>query len=365
MTPPRRSGGDGGPRTPSAPKRSGDGRPGTAPKSKGRGEPTGKAPTARDFRAARAEGRNAERRSADGRSGDGRATEGRGGKLRGAATGAERRLAEKRGTSGGPRPARPAGGQPANSKAGGTVKARDEGPMRVQRALARAGVVSRRGADQAVADGRVQVNGVVATVGQVVDTARDRITLDGTPVETHVTAHRWIVLHKPAAVMTTRKDPQGRTTVFDLVEDVPGLVYVGRLDFMTEGVLLLTTDGTAAHALTHPSREVERTYVATVRGDAVSAVRQAREGVELEDGVVVPRDVQAHPLGARRWAFEITIAEGKTHEVRRICDTLGLEVERLVRTQFGPIRLGHLESGQARALTTAERTVIDALVSAR
>lgn len=365
MTPPRRSGGDGGPRTPSAPKRPGDGRPGTAPKSKGRGEPTGKAPTARDFRAARAEGRNAERRSADGRSGDGRATEGRGGKLRGAATGAERRLAEKRGTSGGPRPARPAGGQPANSKAGGTVKARDEGPMRVQRALARAGVVSRRGADQAVADGRVQVNGVVATVGQVVDTARDRITLDGTPVETHVTAHRWIVLHKPAAVMTTRKDPQGRTTVFDLVEDVPGLVYVGRLDFMTEGVLLLTTDGTAAHALTHPSREVERTYVATVRGDAVSAVRQAREGVELEDGVVVPRDVQAHPLGARRWAFEITIAEGKTHEVRRICDTLGLEVERLVRTQFGPIRLGHLESGQARALTTAERTVIDALVSAR
>jgi len=365
VTPPRRSGGDGGPRTPSAPKRSGDGRPGTAPKSKGRGEPTGKAPTARDFRAARAEGRNAERRSADGRSGDGRATEGRGGKPRGAATGAERRLAEKRGTSGGPRPARPAGGQPANSKAGGTVKARDEGPMRVQRALARAGVVSRRGADQAVADGRVQVNGVVATVGQIVDTARDRITLDGTPVETHVTAHRWIVLHKPAAVMTTRKDPQGRTTVFDLVEDVPGLVYVGRLDFMTEGVLLLTTDGTAAHALTHPSREVERTYVATVRGDAVSAVRQAREGVELEDGVVVPRDVQAHPLGARRWAFEITIAEGKTHEVRRICDTLGLEVERLVRTQFGPIRLGHLESGQARALTTAERTVIDALVSAR
>ena len=365
MTPPRRSGGDGGPRTPSAPKRSGDGRPGTAPKSKGRGEPTGKAPTARDFRAARAEGRNAERRSADGRSGDGRATEGRGGRPRGAATGAERRLAEKRGTSGGPRPARPAGGQPANSKAGGTVKARDEGPMRVQRALARAGVVSRRGADQAVADGRVQVNGVVATVGQIVDTARDRITLDGTPVETHVTAHRWIVLHKPAAVMTTRKDPQGRTTVFDLVEDVPGLVYVGRLDFMTEGVLLLTTDGTAAHALTHPSREVERTYVATVRGDAVSAVRQAREGVELEDGVVVPRDVQAHPLGARRWAFEITIAEGKTHEVRRICDTLGLEVERLVRTQFGPIRLGHLESGQARALTTAERTVIDALVSAR
>jgi 23S rRNA pseudouridine2605 synthase len=365
VTPPRRSGGEGGPRKPSAPTRPGDGRPGTAPKSKGRGEPTGKAPTARDFRAARAEGRNAERRGPDGRGADSRGPDSRGGKPRGEASGAERRLAEKRGAAGTARPARKAAGQPANSKAGGTVKARDEGPMRVQRALARAGVVSRRGADQAVADGRVQVNGVVATVGQVVDTARDRITLDGKPVDTHVTAHRWIVLHKPAAVMTTRKDPQGRTTVFDLVDDVPGLVYVGRLDFMTEGVLLLTTDGTAAHALTHPSREVERTYVATVRGDAVSAVRQAREGVELEDGLVVPRDVQAHPLGARRWAFEITIAEGKTHEVRRICDTLGLEVERLVRTQFGPIRLGNLESGQARALTAAERTVIDALVGTR
>ena len=235
--------------------------------------------------------------------------------------------------------------------------------MRIQRALARAGVVSRRGADQAVADGRVQINGEVAQVGQSVDPARDVITLDGAVVKAHVTAHRWIVLHKPAAVMTTRKDPQQRTTVFDLVEDVPGLVYVGRLDFMTEGVLLLTTDGTAAHALTHPSREVERTYVATVRGDASAAAREAREGVSLEDGMVVPRAVQAYPLGARKWAFEITITEGKTHEVRRICDALGLEVEQLVRTSFGPVKLGNLPSGEARALTNAERLVLEALIS--
>ena len=140
-----------------------------------------------------------------------------------------------------------------------------------------------------------------------------------------------IVLNKPAAVMTTRKDPEKRTTVFDLVDDVPGLVYVGRLDFMTEGVLLLTTDGRAAHALTHPSNEVERTYVATVRGDAVTAAKVARRGVQLEDGLVIPREVVAHPLGGRRWALEITIAEGKTHEVRRLCDALELEVERLVR----------------------------------
>jgi 23S rRNA pseudouridine2605 synthase len=242
------------------------------------------------------------------------------------------------------------------------VEARPEGPMRVQRALARAGALSRREADQAVADGRVQVNGVRAITGQAVDPARDVITLDGRAIATHVTTHRWIVLNKPAAVMTTRRDPKGRPTVFDLVDDVPGLVYVGRLDFMTEGVLLLTTDGTAAHALTHPSREVERSYVATVQGDAVGAAREARKGVELEDGLVMPREVTAHPLGGRRWGFEVTIAEGRNHEVRRLCDALGLEVERLVRTRFGPVRLGELPVGATRALTTTERDVLEALM---
>lgn len=259
-----------------------------------------------------------------------------------------------------PKPQRSADAPP--SRAGGTVKAEQEGPMRVQRALARAGVVSRREADAAVAEGRVQVNGAIATIGQVVDANRDLITLDGTLVVTRVTSHRWIVLHKPAAVMTTRKDPEGRTTVFDLVDDVPGLVYVGRLDFMTEGVLLLTTDGRAAHALTHPSNEVERTYVVTVRGDAVTAAKVARRGVQLDDGLVVPREVLAHPLGGRRWALEITIAEGKTHEVRRLCDALDLEVERLVRTRFGPVRLGDLPPGGARALNNTEREVLDALM---
>lgn len=235
--------------------------------------------------------------------------------------------------------------------------------MRVQRALARAGLTSRREADRAVADGRVLVNGTVATIGQLVDARRDQITLDGQVVSVQVTKHRWIVLHKPTGVVTTGKDPQGRRTVFDLVERVPGLVYVGRLDFMTEGVLLLTTDGRAAHALTHPSSEVERTYIATVQGDAVTAAREARKGVELEDGLVVPREVTAHPLGQRRWGFEITITEGRTHEVRRLCEALGLEVERLVRTRFGPVRLGTLGVGETRALSATEQSVLDALVS--
>lgn len=266
---------------------------------------------------------------------------------------------------------RPAGrrtrseGTKSHDRAGSSFKARDEGPMRIQRAIARAGVISRREADRAVADGRVCINGDKAAIGQLVDPAVDKVTLDGVAVPIRVATHRWIVLNKPAGVMTTRKDPQGRRTVFELVEDSPGLVYVGRLDYMTEGVLLLTTDGVAAHALTHPSREVERTYVATVRGDAVGAARAARRGVELEDGVVTPSHVKAESLGGGRWLFELTISEGRTHEVRRLCDALGLDVERLVRTSFGPVRLGDLATGSSRGITAVERSVLDAVTSKR
>ena len=232
--------------------------------------------------------------------------------------------------------------------------------MRIQRALARAGIASRRKAEELVAAGRVKVNGVVAKTGQTVDPGRDRITVDDSAVGAPV-ATTWFVINKPFGVLTTTKDPEGRKTVFDLVPDTPGLTYVGRLDYMTEGVLLLTTDGAAAHALTHPSREVERTYVATVRGPAVEAARKAREGVELEDGLVVARAAEAHSLGKGRWELEITIAEGKNREIRRLCEELGLEVERLVRTQFGPVRLGQLASGAKRALNPGERRAIDAL----
>jgi 23S rRNA pseudouridine2605 synthase len=233
--------------------------------------------------------------------------------------------------------------------------------MRIQRALARGGLTSRRNADDLVAAGRVTVNGEIATVGQVVDPARDDIRVDGSPVAAPVAAE-WIVLHKPAGVVTTRRDPEGRETVFDLVEDRPGLTYVGRLDYMTEGVLLLTTDGEAAHRLTHPSSEVERTYVAVVRGNAPEAVRAARRGVELEDGMVYPTHAEARPIGNRRWEFEVTVTEGRTREIRRLCEALGLVVERLVREQFGPVRLGALPSGASRALSTSERRMIDALV---
>lgn len=232
--------------------------------------------------------------------------------------------------------------------------------MRINRALARSGVASRRGADELIAGGRVLVNGALPSVGQDVEPGRDVITVDGKPIGQAV-KNKWIVLHKPAGVMTTRSDPQGRETVFDLVQDVPGLTYVGRLDYMTEGVLLLTTDGEAANALTHPSNEVERTYVATVRGNAAEALRAARRGVQLEDGIVKPVDVAARPLGNRLWEFEVTIAEGRTREVRRLCAALELTVERLVRTRFGPVKLGRLPLGKTRELTSKERDIIKAL----
>ena len=234
-------------------------------------------------------------------------------------------------------------------------------PMRIQRALARAGVASRRAAETMVAEGRVLVNGEPAVTGQQVDPSRDVITVDGEPIA-DPQPMQWIVLNKPPGTVTTRKDEGGRKTVFDVVPDVPGLTYVGRLDYMTEGVLLLTTDGAAAHTLTHPSGEVERTYIATVRGNAGEAVRLARHGVELEDGLVKPSYVDAHPLGKGRWEFEITIAEGKTREVRRICEALGLEVDRLVRTQFGPVRLGALPTGESRGLSSKERDLLGAII---
>ena len=212
-----------------------------------------------------------------------------------------------------------------------------------------------------MAAGRVRINGAVAQTGQSVDPENDAITVDGKKVGVAPTAASWIVLNKPTGVLTTRIDPAGRRTVFELVEDQPGLTYVGRLDYMTEGLLLLTTDGDAAHKLTHPSSEVERTYVATVRGDGADAARAAMRGVQLEDGLVMPRDVSARRIGRGLWELEIVIAEGRTREVRRVCEALGLVVERLVRTKFGPVKLGSLESGKTRPLTAREREIISAL----
>jgi len=208
--------------------------------------------------------------------------------------------------------------------------------MRIQRALARAGVASRRGAEELVAAGRVRINGQIAKTGQSVDTESDEITVDGKPLTTP-TGFFWIVLNKPPGVLTTKADPHGRRTVF-------------------------TTDGEAAHKLTHPSTEVERTYRVTVRGDGAAAVRAARTGVQLEDGWVKPLDIRARNIGRGLWELEIVISEGRTREIRRLCEALGLGIERLIRIQFGPVKLGDLPPGATRALTGRERDIIAAIV---
>ena len=231
-------------------------------------------------------------------------------------------------------------------------------PMRIQRALARAGILSRRKAEELVANGRVTVNGVLAQVGQTVDPDNDVIKVDGDRIGSPAPTE-WFVLHKPSGVITSRNDPEGRRTVFDLVPARPGLTYVGRLDYLTEGVLLLTTDGAAAHRLTHPSREVERTYVASVLGEGDMAAEQARLGVELEDGVVRPRKVTAEKIGRGRWELTIVISEGRNREVRRLCEALGLQVDRLIRVKFGPVALGDLAPGKVRSLTKAERAALE------
>lgn len=234
--------------------------------------------------------------------------------------------------------------------------------MRLQRALARAGIASRRASEELIAAGRVTVNGTAAHIGQTVDPDHDDIRVDGRRVKA-AREHVWLLLHKPSGVMTTKSDPEGRQTVFDLVKDVPGLTYVGRLDYLTEGVILLTTDGAAANVLTHPRYEVEREYVAIVTGDVESAVAQARRGVELEDGVVQPADVSARRIGGGRSEFRVTITEGRKREVRRLCRELGLTVERLIRVRYGPVELGDLPAGRSRRLTAKEIDAIQKLAS--
>jgi 23S rRNA pseudouridine2605 synthase len=235
--------------------------------------------------------------------------------------------------------------------------------MRIQRALARSGIASRRHSEDLIRAGRVQVNGTVAQIGQSVDPERDDIRVDGKRVAAPA-GPVWLVLHKPAGVMTTRTDARGRQTVFDLVKDVPGLTYVGRLDYLTEGVLILTTDGHGAHALTHPSNEVERTYLAHVRGDVDTAARRARGLVQLEDGPVQARGVAWQPLGGGLHEFQVTIAEGRNREIRRFCKALDLRVERLIRTRYGPVELGRLKPGESRPLTRAELSAIARITKA-
>jgi 23S rRNA pseudouridine2605 synthase len=225
---------------------------------------------------------------------------------------------------------------------------------RLQKVLARAGLGSRRACEELIEDGRVEVNGEVATLGRRVDPEHDRITLDGAtiPVRSGLV---YYLLNKPAKVVTTASDPEGRPTVLDLVPGDPRVFPVGRLDWDTEGLLLLTNDGDLAHGMTHPSRGVPKTYLAEVSGTpGRAALRKLRDGVDLDDGRTAParaQVAQTTPTGA---AVEIVIHEGRNRQVRRMLEAVGHPVRRLVRTRLGPLSDHRLAPGQWRVLEQAE-----------
>jgi 23S rRNA pseudouridine2605 synthase len=220
--------------------------------------------------------------------------------------------------------------------------------MRLNAFLARAGIASRRGADELIKSGRVTVNGEAGQLNTVVG-AHDLVAVDGEEVARQ--RLRYVLLHKPAGVVTTARDPQGRPTVVELVPAEPRVVPVGRLDADTTGALLLTNDGQLAHRLAHPRYGVEKTYVTDVEGDpGEDALRRLREGVELDDGPTAP--ARARRLGRGR--VELVLHEGRKHQVKRMLAAVGHPVTRLHRSAYAGLTLEGLEPAEWRELEPSE-----------
>ena len=229
--------------------------------------------------------------------------------------------------------------------------------MRLQRALARAGIASRRAAEKLIVEGRVRVDGKVAELGSKVDPDRQSITVSGRKIR--VQPRRWLAFNKPLGVVTTADDEEGRRTVFDFIPDSAGLTYVGRLDVMTTGLLLLTTDGEAVHRLTHPRYRIPRRYSVLVHGRPTGEIASAvQQKIKVDEREVVTQKVQVKPGNEGRSILDVTLAEGRNRIVRKWCEAMGLKVERLARLSYGPVRLGDLPAGRYRPLTPNEETAI-------
>ena len=220
--------------------------------------------------------------------------------------------------------------------------------MRLNAYLARAGIASRRGAEELIRANRVRVNGEVAGLATFVE-PRDVVEVDGERVEPEPLAY--VLLHKPAGVVTTARDPQGRPTVVELVAHEQRVVPVGRLDADTTGALLLTNDGQLAHRLAHPRYEVDKVYVAEVEGrPSDETLHRLAEGVELEDGRTAP--ARARRLGPSR--LELVLHEGRKHQVKRMCEAVGHPVRSLHRSSYAGLDLAGLAPGSSRKLIRAE-----------
>ena len=221
---------------------------------------------------------------------------------------------------------------------------------RLQRSLARAGFGSRRACEELIAAGRVEINGRVATLGDRLDPAVDQVRVDGSTVNVNPQL-RTFALHKPRGVTTTMRDPHAQRDLSGFLPKGVHVFPVGRLDRDTEGLLLLTNDGSLAHRLTHPRYAIEKEYLAQVdRPPSQRQLARLRRGVELDDGTARAVDARSAGGAAGRGGVRLVMVEGRKREVRRMLDAIELPVRRLVRVRVGPIRLGKLGPGDVREL---------------
>lgn len=229
--------------------------------------------------------------------------------------------------------------------------------IRLQKVLAAAGIGSRRHCEGLIEDGLVEVNGKTITEqGVRVDPLTDVIRVDGSRIPPP-RRHAYLAFHKPPGVVSTMDDPQGRSTITDYLgrRANQGLFHVGRLDTPTGGLLLITNDGDFAQAMTHPSHEVSKTYIAELDGVIDNAtLRKLTKGIRLEDGPVKPDQVKLIQRGASGSIVQVVLHEGRNRIVRRMFETVGYPVERLSRTAIGPVRLGQLKPGDLRELASDE-----------